>query len=189
MKKACFLLFFAVAVAFTGFAQGKGATDLLPGTISRVSNESASGTIKTLFKSRGVILFTPATGKKEQLTPNDLTGFEVNNEAYISYASDFYQVLVKGEKASLLQRATANNGKVFYNGSQAVSSTSLSGNIGDFYVQLTAGEQFKLVSSDRFAEVASELFGGCASLVADIKSGQLGFAQLAQAVTRYNSCK
>ncbi|MDD2793676.1 MAG: hypothetical protein PHD73_10900 [Sediminibacterium sp.] len=189
MKKASFLLFLAVAAALTGFAQGKGAADFLPGTVNLVSNESATGTIKTLFKARGVILFAPAAGKKEQLTPNDLTGFQINNEDYISYASDFYQVLVKGEKARLLKRATANNGKVFYNGSQAVSSTSLPGDIGNFYVQLTAGEEFKLVAADRFAEVASRLFAGCTTLVADIKSGQLTFSQLAEAVNRYNSCK
>ncbi|MBL7759702.1 MAG: hypothetical protein JNK08_03310 [Sediminibacterium sp.] len=189
MKKASFLLFFAVVAAITGFAQGKGAADFLPGTVFRVSNESATGTIKTLFKARGVILFAPAAGKKEQLTPNDLTGFQVNNEDYISYASDFYQVLAKGEKARLLQRATANNGKVFYNGSQAVSSTSLPGNIGDLYVQLVTEEQFKLVTADRFAELASGLFNGCSTLVADIKSGQLTFSQLAEAVNRYNSCK
>ncbi|HJV19637.1 MAG TPA: hypothetical protein VJ552_07125 [Sediminibacterium sp.] len=189
MKKASFLLFLAIAVALTGFSQPKGSTDLLPGNISRVNNETASGTIKTLFKARGVILFTPAAGKKEQLSPNDLSGFRVNNEDYISYASDFYQVLVKGERASLLQRATANNGKVFYNGSQAVSSTSLPGGIGDFYIQLANGEQFKLVSADNFEQVASELFAGCATVVAEIKARQLDFSKLADAVTRYNGCK
>lgn len=189
MKKASFLLLLAVSAALTGFAQTKGSAEFLPGSVLRVNNETTNGTIKTLFKARGVILFAPATGKKEQLTPNDLSGFLVNNEDFISYASDFYQVLVKGDKARLLQRATANNGKVFYNGSQAVSSTSLAGSIGDFYIQLTAGEQFKLVSADNFEQVASELFADCAVLVAEIKNKQLDFSKLADAVTRYNSCK
>ena len=189
MKKVFSLLLIALSVALTGFTQSAAPAEFLPGSVNRLTNESSTGTIKPMFKSRGVIVFVNASGKKEQLSPNDLAGFQLNNESYTSYASDFYKVLDKGAKMLLLQRVTDNSGKIFYNGSQAVSSTSLVGKTGDFYVQKNGTDEFQLVNADNFNTIVVSLFADCPALQAEVKSKQLGYEQLASAVSRYNACK
>ncbi len=189
MKKLTFSLFFAAAFSFAGFAQTVATTEFSAGSIDRLNNEKTTGTIKLMFKARGVIIFVNTAGKKEQLSPNDLAGFQVNNDTYTSYASDFYKIQTKGAKMNLLQRVTDNSGKIFYNGSQAVNSSSLSGKVGDIYLQKASSDEFLLVSAANFEQLAGTVFADCPSISAEIKNKQIGFAQLSAAVERYNTCK
>ncbi|MFX6288912.1 hypothetical protein ABTF70_19130, partial [Acinetobacter baumannii] len=72
--------------------------------------------------------------QKKQLSPNEISAFTLGTDQFSAYTNDFYKIVTKGEKASLLERVTDNGGKIYYNGSIPVNTPSLEGKIGDFYI-------------------------------------------------------
>ena len=159
------------------------------GPIIGFNGEKTSGTIKVLFKPRGGIMFSNSSGSKKLLSPNDIQGFEINNELYTNYAGDFYKVVVAGTKLNLLQKVTDNSGKIFYNGAQAISNTSAEGKIGDFYLQPIGVDAFWHVTEKNYAAIAESAFASCSFILAEVKAKQSTNAQLAATVIKANACK
>ncbi|MFX5233376.1 hypothetical protein ABTC74_19715, partial [Acinetobacter baumannii] len=84
--------------------------DFQQGTVTSYSNETSSGAIKPMFKQRGVIIFQNANAQKKQLSPNEISAFTLGTDQFSAYTNDFYKIVTKGEKASLLERVTDNGG-------------------------------------------------------------------------------
>ena len=188
MKKMIVSLFMtAITGTFSAYAQAPSA-DFQKGTILTASNEKIEGTIKDQTKNKGFIAFVSASGQKKIYTPAELSGFSLNGTNYISYASDFYKVWIPAGKAALYQRTTDNSGKMLYNGAEVVSVTTAEGKAGDYYIQLVSGDKWIWVTQKNFESALSAAFSDCASVLADIKSKQIDFAQITKAVEKYNSC-
>lgn len=158
------------------------------GTIVTANNEIIEGTIKDQLQRKGNILFVNANGTKKLYTPSDISGFTINGVKYISYASDFYKEVGTGNKATLYQRVTDNSGKMLYNGAEVVSISTAEGKFGDYYLQIKSDLKFNLLTKKNFAEVMSSLCADCATVQANIKSGQLNYTEVAKAVEQYNNC-
>ena len=188
MKK----MFLSLALLVTGFpflAHSQTVTgDFQKGSIMKTTHETLEGSIKDQTK-KGTIVFTSTTGQKKVYTPDELLGFTLNGANYISYLSDFYKVVVSGSRASLYQRVTDNSGKMLYNGADAISITTASGKIGDFYLQ--AGTEIKLtwLAQKNFDKVLATAFTDCTTIVAGIKAKQWDYSQLNIVVSEYNACK
>ena len=188
MKKMILsLLMTAVTANFAVYAQ-TSSSDFQKGSILTAANEKVDGTIKDQTKNKGSIAFVSASGQKKVYTPAELSGFSLSGANYISYSSDFYKVVVPTGKAALYQRVTDNSGKMLYNGAEVVSVTTAEGIAGDFYIQIASGDKWIWVTQKNFETVLSAAFADCASVVSDIKSKQIDFAQIAKAVEKYNGC-
>lgn len=190
MKKQTIIMSLTLLVITVfGMAQTSQVADFQNGSIIGFNGEKTSGTIKFVLKQRGGIIFSNASGSKKQLTPNEIQGFEVNNELYTNYTGDFYKVIVSGIKLNLLQRVTDNSGKIFYNGSQAITNSSAEGKIGDLYLQPINGDAFWHVTNQNYTTVAELAFASCSVVLAEVKAKQSTYAQLASTVTKANDCK
>ncbi len=159
------------------------------GSIITASNEVIEGTIKEQLQKKGNILFTTATGSKKTYSPADISGFSINGTKYISYASDFYQEVVTGSKATLYIRVTNNSGKLLYNGAEMIAVSTAEGKSGDYYLQLKSDPKLNWVSKKNFSEVLTDLCKDCNSIVSGIKSGQFDYAQITKLAEQYNSCQ
>jgi hypothetical protein len=187
MKKMIFsLVVMAMAVSFVASAQN--ATDFQKGTLITAANEKLEGNIRDLSKNKGTVVFESA-GKKKTYTPAELSGFVLNGSSYISYAGDFYKLIVPAGKAALYQRVSDNSGKMMYNGAEVVLVSTAEGKSGDFYIQSVSDAKWSFVSQKNFEAVTLSVFADCAAVSAEIKTKQLDFAQLAKAVEHYNGCK
>jgi hypothetical protein len=187
MKKMILSLFIT-AITGSFVAQAQPSADFQKGTILTAANEKVEGTIKDQTKNKGSIAFVSAAGQKKVYTPAELSGFSLNGANYISYSSDFYKVLIPTGKAALYQRVTDNSGKMLYNGAEVVSVTTAEGKAGDYYIQIASGDKWIWVTQKNFESALSAAFADCATVVADIKSKQIDFTQIAKAVEKYNSC-
>ncbi len=188
MKKTAFSFVIALFFAITVFAQSN-TTDFLPGSFTSFSNEKTIGTVKQQFKQRGAIIFTASNGKKTAYTPNEIQGFEMNGEQYISYSGDFYKVMVTGAKLNLLQKVTDNAGKIYYNGSQAIATIGVEGKLNDYYLQQTSTDGFYRITAENYKAVAETVFAGNPTILAAIKSNQTDYSKLAESVTKVNAMK
>ena len=188
MKKMILSLVLIVA-ALPFLAQSQiSSSDLQKGTIVTAANEKLEGSIRDQSKNKGNIVFVSTTGKKKIYTPAELSGFTLNGTNYISYASDFYKVVIPGGKASLYLRVTDNSGKMLYNGAEAISITTAEGKTGDYYVQIGSDSKWMLVTQKNFENALSTAFADCTVIVSDIKTKQIDYAQIGKAVEKYNSC-
>ena len=188
MKKTAFSLVIAFFLAINVFAQSN-TTDFLPGSFTSFSNEKTTGTVKQQFKQRGAIMFATSNGKKTLYSPNEIQGFEINGEQYISYSGDFYKLLVTGAKLNLLQKVTDNSGKIYYNGSQAIATIGVEGKLNDYYLQQTANDGFYHINAENYKTVAEQVFASNATILAAIKSNQTDYSKLAESVTKVNAMK
>lgn len=186
MKKMIVSLLLIVA-ALTTNAQNAPA-DFQKGTVMTASNEKLEGNIRDLSKNKGTIVFESA-GKKKTYTPAELSGFALNGANYISYAGDFYRVIVPAGKAALYLRVSDNSGKMMYNGAEAVMVTTAEGKAGDYYIQSGVDNKWSPVSQKNFETVLLAAFADCQPVSNEIKTKQLDYSQLAKAVEHYNSCK
>ncbi len=190
MKKKTIIVALTLSlIAIFGLAQTNQVSDFQNGSIIGFNGEKTSGTIKVLFKQRGGIIFSNSSGSKKQLTPNEIKGFEVNNELYTNFSGDFYKVIVAGTKINLLQKETDNSGKIFYNGAQAISNTSTEGKIGDLYLQPIDMDAFWHVTDKNFTTIAESAFASCTLVLADVKAKRSTYDQLVAIVTKANVCK
>lgn len=159
------------------------------GSIITASNEVVEGMIKDQLQKKGNIVFTTSTGNKKTYSPADISGFSINGTKYISYASDFYQVVVTGNKATLYIRVTNNSGKLLYNGAEMVAVSTAEGKSGDYYLQLKSDPKLNWVSKKNFSDIMTDLCKDCAAVVAGIKSGQIDYTQITKIAEQYNSCQ
>lgn len=165
------------------------SSDFQKGSVLKAGNEIIEGSIRDQAAKKGNILFQSGTGKKTVYTPAEISGYSISGITYISYASDFYKVLVTPGKAGLYQRITDNSGKLLYNGAEVVSVTTAEGKAGDLYVQVQAEGKWTRITPKDFETTASALFADCASVVTAIKNKQLDHTQLSKLVQQYNSCQ
>lgn len=188
-KQQIFSTFAFILFSVVSIAQNTTTTDFLPGAIINFSNEKTVGTIKPLFKQRGVVQFVSNAGKKTQYSPNEILGFELNGDTYTTFGGDFYKIISKGVKMQLLLRVTDNSGKIYYNGAQAITNPTVAGKIGDWYLQRAGNDNIWQVSSENLVAVAETAFGDCETVLSALKNKQITYEQLAKAIESYNSCK
>lgn len=186
MKKMIASLLLA-AVSFS-YAEAQSASDFQKGTVLTATNETLEGTIRDQAAKKGTILFQSASGKKIMYSPAEIAGYNLNGSHYISYASDFYKVLVAPGKAGLYQRVTDNSGKMLYNGAEVVTVSTAEGKAGDYYIQLQSDSKWIRVTQKDFEATVSSLFSGCAAVTDAVKNKQLDYTQLSKLVEQYNSC-
>ncbi|MCA6439959.1 MAG: hypothetical protein ACRCSM_12055 [Sediminibacterium sp.] len=179
---------FLVAILIGFFAQAQNS-DFQQGTVTSYSNETSSGAIKPMFKQRGVIIFQNGNAQKKQLSPNEISAFTLGTDQFSAYTNDFYKIVTKGEKASLLERVTDNGGKIYYNGSIPVNTPSLEGKIGDFYILKNGASAPVLISGNGFQKNAAATFGDCPSLGSALTVKTADEALLKNLVNQYNNCK
>lgn len=159
------------------------------GSIITASNEIVEGTVKDQLQKKGNIVFTTSTGSKKTYSPADISGFSINGTKYISYASDFYQEVVTGNKATLYIRVTNNSGKLLYNGAEMVAVSTAEGKSGDYYLQLKNADKLNWLSKKNFNDVIINVCADCSVVVSNVKSGQFDYTQLAKLIEQYNSCQ
>ncbi|MBI2283192.1 MAG: hypothetical protein HYU71_05745 [Bacteroidetes bacterium] len=167
----------------------QSVTEFRKGTVQKADQEMLDGTIRDQTAKKGNILFQSSTGKKTVYSPAEIAGFTLNGSNYISYASDFYKVLVAPGKAGLYQRVTDNSGKMLYNGAEVISVTTAEGKAGDYYIQLQADGKWVRITQKDFEATVSSLFAGCSVVVDAVKNKQSDFASLSRLVEQYNTCK
>ncbi|MFN3665335.1 MAG: hypothetical protein ACK4S0_04200 [Sediminibacterium sp.] len=184
MKKVLIMLTFILGSSVI-VASAQTATK---STITTSANEVLEGTIKDQMQKKGEIIFTDAAGSSKRYSPADISGFTMDGVKYISYANDFYKVVSTGTKASLYVRVTDNSGKTIFNGAEPVMLTTAEGRKGDYYLQIKADGKFNHVNKKNFLEVVGTACADCSLVQNSIKSGQLGYDQLAKAVEQYNNC-
>jgi hypothetical protein len=187
MKKMIASLLLA-AVSFSA-VEAQSGSDFQKGTVITATNETLDGTIRDQAAKKGTILFQSASGKKTVYSPAEISGYQLNGSSFVSYASDFYKVLVAPGKAGLYQRVTDNSGKMLYNGAEVVSVTTAEGKAGDYYIQLQSDSKWIRVTQKDFEATSLAVFADCTTVVAAIKNKQLDYTQLAKLVEQYNSCK
>lgn len=187
MKKMITSLLLA-AVGF-GPVTAQNTADFQKGAVLTAANETLEGTIRDQAAKKGTILFQSASGRKTIYSPAEIAGYTLNGNHYISYASDFYKVLVAPGKAGLYQRVTDNSGKMLYNGAEVVTVTTAEGKAGDYYIQLQSDNKWIRVTQKDFEATALTIFADCGTVVLAIKNKQLDFTQLAKLLEQYNSCK
>ncbi len=188
MKKILFSLLLSAAIP-SMVASQTTSPDFQKGSIVMANNETLDGTIRDQTKSKGVIQFEASGGKKKIYSPAELSGFTVNGSTYVSYASDFYKLVVPAGKVALYQRVTDNSGKMLYNGAEVVSVTTAEGKYGDYYVQIKANGKWVRITLKDFEINLSAALSDCASVVAGIKAKEFDFSKLAQVIEKYNSCQ
>lgn len=188
MKKILFSLLLSAASTNVVSAQTT-SSDFQKGSIVTANNETLDGTIRDQTKSKGVIQFEASGGKKKIYSPAELSGFTVNGSTYVSYASDFYKLIVPAGKAALYQRVTDNSGKMLYNGAEVVSVSTAEGKYGDYYVQVKANSKWVRVTAKDFETNLSAALSDCALVVGSIKAKEYDFSKLAQLIEKYNSCQ
>ena len=187
MKKMILVLVMTTSAFLATNAQTT-STEFQKGTVLTAANEKLEGTIKDQTKNKGSIAFVSAGGQKKVYTPAEIAGYWLNGSNYISYASDFYKVLISGGKAALYQRVTDNSGKMLYNGAEVISVTTAEGKSGDYYLQIASGDKWIRVTQKNFEAIISSSFADCAAVLSDMKSKQIDFSQIVKAVEKYNSC-
>ncbi len=188
MKKA--ILSLLVILGFTfNYLMAQAPAGFETGSVVLANNTKLEGFVKESLASKGSVSFATTSGSKKTYSVSDLNGFSYKNDIYIVYSNDFYKTVLKGSKVSLYQKQSNNSGKLLYNGSEAFTATTTAGNIGDFYIQLNNSDDLLLVNTKNFETVILKEFASCNSIIADIKSKQLDFAQLNKVVDRFNNCK
>lgn len=188
MKKAIGSLLVILGITFNCvFAQAPAGYE--NGSVILANNTKLEGFVKESLSSKGTISFILNSGAKKTYSVSELNGFSFKTETYIVYSNDFYKTVVGGSKASLYQKQSNNSGKLLYNGSDAFTATTTDGNIGDLYVKLNNSDDLLLVNGKNFETVLSKEFASCNSIIADIKSKQLDYAQLTKVVEKFNNCK
>lgn len=167
----------------------QSAPEFQKGTVQKASQEVLDGSIRDQTAKKGTILFQSAAGKKTVYSPAEIAGFTLNGSNYISYASDFYKVLVAPGKAGLYQRVTDNSGKMLYNGAEVISVTTAEGKAGDYYIQLQADSKWVRITQKDFEATITNLFAGCSVVLDAVKNKTSDFTSLSKLVEQYNSCK
>lgn len=185
-KMTVSLLLAAVSFSYVG---AQSSSDFQKGMVLTAANETLEGTIRDQAIKKGTILFQSASGKKTMYSPAEIAGYTLNGSSYISYASDFYKVLVAPGKAGLYQRITDNSGKMLYNGAEVVSVTTAEGKAGDYYLQLQSDSKWIRVTQKDFETTATAAFANCATVVTAIKNKQADFTLLAKLTEQFNACK
>ena len=188
MKKIVFCLLLSAASTYVVSAQTT-SSDFQKGSIVTANNETLVGSIRDQTKSKGVIQFEASGGKKKIYSPAELSRFTINGSTYVSYASDFYKLIVPAGKAALYQRVTDNSGKMLYNGAEVVSVTTAEGKYGDYYVQKQANGTWVRVTPKDFEASLTNVLSDCIPVVTAIKAKEFDYAKLAQAIEKYNLCQ
>lgn len=188
MKQMIASLLLVAAILPLGTA-AQSVPEFQKGTVQKANQEVLEGAIRDQTAKKGNILFQSATGKKTVYSPAEIAGFTLNGGSYISYASDFYKVLVAPGKAGLYQRVTDNSGKMLYNGAEVISVTTAEGKAGDYYVQLQADSKWVRITQKDFEAAVTSLFAGCSAIVDAVKNKTSDFTGLSKLVEQYNTCK
>lgn len=187
--KQMIVSFLLVAAGLPLGTAAQSAPEFQKGTVQKANQEVLDGSIRDQSAKKGTILFQSASGKKTVYSPAEIAGFTLNGSSYISYASDFYKVLVAPDKAGLYQRVTDNSGKMLYNGAEVISVTTAEGKAGDYYVQLQADSKWVRITQKDFETIVTSLFAGCAAVTDAVKNKTSDFSGLAKLVEQYNTCK
>ncbi len=188
MKKTIFSLLIVFTLS-SNFTSAQIPDGFKKGSVVLTNNSKVEGNIKELLSSKATIVFVAATGTKKTYSVAELTSFEIGSENYIAFANDFYKTIINGSRANLYQKQTNNSGKLLYNGADAFTATTTDGRIGDWYIQVKNNDDLLLVTAKNFETVVGTAFADCSSLIGDLKSNQLNYAQLSKTVEKYNSCK
>ncbi len=157
-------------------------------SITLANNQQLEGSIKEGGIIKGTVQFVGANGSKKNFSAAELNALTVNGDSFLALTNDFYKVQVNG-KASLLQKQSDNSGKMLFNGSEATVASTTEGKIGEWYLLIAANGDLHLLGKKNFDIVLGTALADCPALMVDLKAKQISYEQLAQAVTKYNSCK
>ena len=190
MKQLTFSIIFLLAGFLTINAQPSSAA--IPdgfgsGSIFMADNTTLQGYIKNNLKKNGEIIFLSSDGKKIKYTASQVSGLTLDTEHYIVVNNTFYKVIQDGTKMKLLRKAS-NSSAIQYNGSEPVVGNADEGSYDDYFIQPASTKKLQLVRKKDFNKIFISSCSDCSSLTDDLKSNKLGFAEIEQAVTLYNSC-
>jgi hypothetical protein len=188
MKKAIVSLLVILGFTFN-IVLAQAPAGYESGSVVLANNTKLDGFVKESLASKGSLSFAATTGSKKTYSVSELNGFNLKSDNYIVYSNDFYKTIAAGTKVILYQKQSNNSGKLLYNGSDAFTATTTAGNIGDYYIKLNNSDDLLLVNAKNFETVISKEFASCNTIIADIKSKQLDFAQLSKVVEKFNNCK
>ncbi len=183
MKHIKLICFLALHLPLFGSAQ----EGFKHGFIITANGEKVEGSIKQLFKSMGKLVFISPANKKITYAPSALKGFSIEGRNYFSYAYDFYEEILYGEKAGLYKKATDNRSEPIYNGPEVVGfANTTEGKRGDYYILTISGMKLDLITEKNFKDYFIRLINDNDSLSSKIKDGSLGYSQIKTVVKRFN---
>ena len=162
-------------------------TGFSSGIVVMPDNTTQEGYIKNNMRKSGEVTFLAVDGKKIKYTASQVSGITVDDNRYIVANNAFYKVVTDGAKIKLLRKAS-NSTTIQYNGSEPIVSDAGEGEYDDYFIQVTATTKLQLVRKKDFAKIFSNVCADCTTLTDDIRNNKLGFSEIEQAVTLYNTC-
>lgn len=157
------------------------------GTVITPNNSTLEGYVKNNLKKNGEVIFISSDGKKTKYNASQVSGLTIENNKYIVANNAFYKVVTDGAKIKLLRKASSSSA-IQYNGSEPIAVNTGEGGYDDYFIQLVATKKLQLVRKKDFSKVFASVCADCATLTDDLKANKIGFAEIEQAVSAYNSC-
>lgn len=157
------------------------------GSIVLPDNSTSQGFIKNNMKKNGEVIFLATDGKKTKYNALQLSAVQLYNENFIVTSNAFYKVVTDGAKIRLLRKAS-NVSSIQYNGSEPIVIAAGEGSFDDYFIQTVATKQLQLVRKKDFQKIFTTTCADCLTLSDELKANKIGFGEIEQAVSLYNTC-
>lgn len=187
--KQCIGFFLFIALLTVQIAGAQAPSGYTAGYIIGPDQVKIEGFVKEKFKSKAVIEFQTAAGKKSSYAASDLQEVGIAADRYITYKDDFFKQLMSGTRVTVFQKVSDASGKVIYNGSQAVGvSTGTDGAVADYFLRKSGEAGLTWVSKKNLSQTLTAFFGDCNTLAEQVKKDTPAYATVPELAAQYNQC-
>lgn len=181
--------FLVISLLTVHVATAQVPSGYTPGYIIGPDQVKTDGFVREKFKSKAVIEFQTAAGKKTSYAASDLQEVGISADRYITYKDDFFKQLLSGTRVAVFQKVSDASGKVIYNGSQPVGvSAGTDGALADYFLRKSGDTQLAWISKKNLGQTLAAFFADCSTLADQLKKDTPAYATVPELAAQYNQC-
>ena len=163
-------------------AQAQNAAILFNGT-------TLQGSFRNDINKTGMLTYLDASSKKQQLSASQVKECSIDQHRYISYKNDFFEVVTTGNRYTLYQKVTDNDGKLTYNGTEATVMQGSEGRKGEYFISVSGDPDLTWLKKKEYVAIIKPMAKDCQAVLGQLESGKTAYTELPALVGTLNNCQ
>ena len=163
-------------------AQAQNAALLFNGT-------TLQGNFRNDISRTGTLTYLDAANKKQQLSASQVKECSIDQHRYISYKNDFFEVVTTGNRFTLYQKVTDNDGKLTYNGTEATVLQGSEGRKGEYFISAPGDQGLTWLKKKEYLTIIKPMAKDCQAVLEQLESGKMTYTELPALIGTLNNCQ
>lgn len=147
------------------------------------------GNFRNDINRTGTLTYVDATNKKQQLNASQVKECSIDQHRYISYKNDFFEVVATGNRYTLYQKMTNNDGKLTYNGTEASVLQGSEGRKGEYFISAPGNQNLTWLKKKEYVSIIKPMAKDCQAVLGQLESGKTAYTELPALVGTLNNCQ